>query len=433
MGKGMFRQLRGFFLGLLIAVVAVLFFRGGFFPYALYALLAALLLAWLTGHYALAGIEHQRFCTATRAKLGETFEVSIEIQNRKALPVPWVLMEDVTPERLPKSGQYARVAFLRGGQSLSLAYTVTCSQRGYHQVGPLILESGDLFGLVRRFRIGAEANYVLVHPRVLNIARYAIPTTRPVGEVRIQQHIFEDPTRAAGVREYRRGDPLHRIHWRATARTGVLQSRVYEPSTMIGATVALDFYIPAYEGQATLERSELAVVAAASIAHYVCEQRQQAGFLSNGRDAADRVRWEREAREFSSRRAAQETAAMLDHSDRLRPLEVELGRGDGQVQRILDALARLELSDGMPFHQMLLNEYYRLPREAALVAIVPQVTPELVEAFIQMKRSGFVITVFVVRNPSGYARAVGLLAREHLNVLHLSGEEDLYELAWLRL
>lgn len=429
----MFRKRRWFFLGLLIAIVAVLFFRVGFFPYVLYALLAALLWAWGMGHYALVGIEHQRFCTATRARLGETFDVSIEVQNRKALPVPWVLMEDVTPERLPKSGQYARLAFLRGGQSLSLAYTVTCSQRGYHQVGPLILESGDLFGLVRRFQIGAEAHYVLVHPKVLNIARYSIPTHRPVGEVRVQQSIFEDPTRLAGVREYRRGDKLNRIHWRATARTGVLQSRVYEPSTMIGATVALDFYRPAYEGQDTLERSELAVVAAASIAHYICEQRQQAGLLSNGRDAADRVRWEREARQFSSRRAAQETAAMLDHSDRLRPLEVELGRGDMQVQRLLDALARVELSDGMPFHRMLLNEYYRLPREAAVVAIVPQVTPELVEVFVQMKRSGFVITVFIVRNPSGHARAAGLLAQEHIPLLHLSQEEDLYEVAWLRL
>jgi uncharacterized protein (DUF58 family) len=429
----MFRKLRWLFLVFLIAAVAVLFFRVGFFPYALYALLAALLLARLMGHYALVGIEHQRFCTATRAKLGETFDVSIEVKNHKALPVPWVLLEDVTPERLPKAGQHARVAFLRGGQSLSLAYTVTCTQRGYHQVGPLLLESGDLFGLVRRFQTGATANYVLVHPKVLNLAQYTIPTNRPVGEVRVQQSIFEDPTRLAGVREYRRGDKLNRIHWRATARTGELQSRVYEPSTMIGANVALDFYIPAYEGQFTHERSELGVVAAASIANYVCEQRQQVGFLSNGRDAADRVRWEREAKQFGSRRAAQEDVGMLDRSDRLRPVEVEPGRGDTQIQLLLDALARVELSDGMPFHRMLLNEYHRLPRDAAFVAIVPQVTTELVEVFAHMKRSGFVITVFVVRNPTGYARAAGLLAREQINVLHLAQEEDLYEVAWLRL
>lgn len=429
----MFGKFRWLLLGLLIGTVAVLFFRLGFFAYALYALLAALLLAWLMGHYALLGIEHQRFCTATRAKLGETFEVSIEVKNRKALPVLWVLLEDVTPERLPKSGQHARVAFLWGGQSLSLAYTVTCTQRGYHQFGPLLLESGDLFGLVRRFQTGAEANYVLVHPKVLNIAQYSVPTHRPVGEVRVQQHIFEDPTRLAGVREYRQGDKLNRVHWRATARTGVLQSRVYEPATMLGANVALDFYVPAYEGQATWERSELAVVAAASIAHYVCEQHQQVGFISNARDAADRVRWEREVQQFSSRQAAQETAGMLDHSDRLRPVEVELGRGNRHLQRILDALARVELSDGMPFYRMLLNEYYRLPREAAFVAMVPQVTVELVEVFVQMKRSGFIITVFIVRNPTGYAYAAGLLARERINAFHLSQEEDLYELAWLRL
>jgi len=77
---------------------------------------------------------------------------------------------------------------------------------------------------------------------------------------------------------------------------------------------------------------------------------------------------------------------------------------------------------------MLLNEYYRLPRDAAFVAIGPQVTPETGGSVSpHMKRSGFVITVFIVRNPTGFARAAGLLAREGINAFHLAQEEDLYE------
>jgi len=425
------RKLRWVLLVSLALTLAYLF-RLGFFSYAVYALVGVVLLSRAMGHYALVGVEQTRICTATRAKLGETFRVSVEVRNKKALPVPWLLMEDTVPERLPREGDHARVVYLRGGQAVSLSYQLTCTHRGYHQVGPLLLESGDLFGLVRRFQTGAEANYVLVHPKVIPIARYGVATNRPVGEVRIQRKIFEDPARLVGIREYQPGDRLTRVHWRATARTGRLQSKVYEPSTMVGALVALDFYEPAYEDHQTFVRSELGVVAAASIANYVCDQKQQVGFLSNGRDAADRVQWERPQREVSSRAEARALVQMLEESDRLRPVEVEIRRGEEQNQLILDALARLELSDGLPFHEMLRNEYHRLPREAAFVALVPHVPPPLVGVLAEMKRWGFIPTVFVLRNHAGLYQAQAVLAREGIPVYHIDREEDLHAVAMRR-
>ncbi|HIE52986.1 MAG TPA: DUF58 domain-containing protein, partial [Armatimonadetes bacterium] len=380
-------------------------FHIGFFAYALYALLAAILVSQALGHYSLVGVTQERFCSARRARIGDTFNVSVEVRNEKLLPVVWMLAEDLVPEHLEVEGTAAKVVFLRSGRSFSLAYQVKCTLRGYYQLGPLMLESGDLFGLVRRFKTGEEANYVIVHPKVVPIWRYGIATRRPVGEVRVQQKIYEDPSRMVGVREYQQGDRLTRIHWRATARVGRLLSKVYEPTTMVGALLALDFHAPTYGEVQRYERSELGVVAAASLAKYICDQRQAVGFISNGRDAADRVRWEREEREVASRAEARQLATLRERSERLRPVEVETRRGGEQLQLILDALARLELSDGLPFSEMLRNEYPRLPRDAAFVALVPQVTPHLLAVFEEMKRSGFVITVFILQDPLEFHRA----------------------------
>jgi hypothetical protein len=51
---------------------------------------------------------------------------------------------------------------------------------------------------------------------------YNLSSRRPIGEIRLAHRLFEDPTRMAGVRPYQQGDPLNRIHWRATARTGAI-------------------------------------------------------------------------------------------------------------------------------------------------------------------------------------------------------------------
>src|SRR5207302_1065419 len=82
------------------------------------------------------------------------------------------------------------------------------------------------------------------------------------------------------------GDPLNRVHWRATARTGQLHSKIHEPSTLSGATVLLDFHQAGYHARGEPFRSELAVVAAVSLANAVYEMGQQVGLVTNGRDAA---------------------------------------------------------------------------------------------------------------------------------------------------
>ena len=81
------------------------------------------------------------------------------------------------------------------------------------------------------------------------------------------------------------GDPLQRVHWRATARTGELQCRVYDPTSLAGATILVDFFHKGFPSRGEPMRSDLAVTTACSIAYAVTMLNQQIGFASNGRDA----------------------------------------------------------------------------------------------------------------------------------------------------
>ena len=288
------------FLGVALFLLAALLSQSGLLAYAMYVLFGVMVVSRVLARNWIGNLSATRHCRQQTAEIGDEIRMSVTVKNTGALAVPWVLAEDLLPEsavesvtpRLKIKGKRLRIARLSAGGELELEYKVQCQMRGYYQLGPLVLESGDLFGLHRRYRVETEPHFLLVYPRVVALEDYELASRRPIGDVRLTHRLYEDPTRIGGVRPYEAGDPLNRVHWRATARTGILHSKVYEPSTLTGATLLLDFHQAGYHSRGEPQRSELAVTTTVSLANAVYEMGQQIGLITNGRDAADRIRLE---------------------------------------------------------------------------------------------------------------------------------------------
>jgi uncharacterized protein (DUF58 family) len=421
---------------LLLLVIAVLF---GFslLAYAMYVLLAVLLVSrFLTSTWA-ESLSAERECNRLTAEIGEPVAVVVSLKNAGRWPVAWALLEDLLPRdalmfdppRLKLSGRRVQLAMLRGGSRKNMLYQVTPTRRGYYQLGPLVLETGDLFGLHRRYRVLTEPHFLMVLPRVLPLAGYDVSSKRPIGEVRMSYRLYEDPTRIAGVRAYERGDPLNRVHWRATARTGSLHSKVYEPSTVIGATLLLEFHTAVHDKRHEPHRSELAVTAAASIANAVYLLNQQIGLVTNGRDAVDRIRLEGWAHDHRSRAEALASASVREKSNRLQPLIVPTRRGPEQLIRILETLARVELTDGLPLPALIEEAASRLPRDATIIAILPPGSVESAIALGNLRRRGFAVTaVLNLFEDWDFAEAAAPFLAEGIETRHLKDEDSIREI-----
>jgi len=89
---------------------------------------------------------------------------------------------------------------------------------------------------------------------------------------------------------------------------------------------------------------------------------------------------------------AKAQAAARPRNERLQPLVVETRRGALQFTRILETLARLEMTDGFTLPEMLVETSHRLPRDATVIAVLSQVTEETAIALAGLKRSGYAVT-----------------------------------------
>src|SRR5690606_14650371 len=152
-----------------------------------------------------------------------------------------------------------------------------------------------------------------------------------------------------GVRPYVAGDSPKRIHWRASARTGELQTRVFEPSASPVAAIFLDTitFSHLWEGQNS-NRLELLVVVAASISRQLLDGRHQVGLYANA------------------------PIPMVSRTVRISP-----GRRPGQLTRILENLAQISPAFGEKIGAMIAEEMVRLPWGASIVLITSGLSAEL--------------------------------------------------------
>lgn len=383
------------------------------------------------------GLQAQRRVSAREIEIGDVLEVTIRLDNRGKLPIPWLILEDLLPASaihapppaLKVDGQAIRVCRLGGRSGRLLSYKLTGLRRGYFQLGPAIVETGDLFGLHRRFRALTEPSYLLVLPRLIPLVGYDVASRRPMGEVRVTYRLMEDPLLISGIRQYQPGDPLRSIHWRATARTGQLQSKQYQPTSVAGATLVLDFHCDSNPNHHEPVRTDLAATAAASICHTLMNLQLQFGLISNGRDAVDRIAESGQVREFRSLAAARQSSGMRESSERLKPVVLPTQRGVEHFMRIHRTLGRLERTDGLRLEELLIECESRLPRDATVLVLLQEVDESAAVALGMLRRRGFSLSAIVNNYENeAYTVALSRLMAQGISVHHLSDEASVAEI-----
>jgi uncharacterized repeat protein (TIGR01451 family) len=425
-------------------LLAALALQAGLMAFAMYVLIGVLILSRYLAKEWVSSVRVRREApTDTILEIGQSIEMSVRLTNTGKVTIAWILLEDLLPEaglrqkppRFSIKGKRVKIGMVRPQQMLKMKYGLQFNARGYYQIGPTLLETGDLFGLHRRHRVVTKPVYVLILPKIVPLPKYDFASQRPIGEVSLAHRLFEDPTRNAGVRPYQIGDPLQRVHWRATARTGQLQCRIFDPTTLAGATLLIDFHRDSFHSRGEPYRSDFVTTVAASIAYAVTMLNQPVGLVSNGRDAADRIRTEVETQEgdddevasFENRDEARVSGEMLDESDRLRIMQIETRRGIEQFQKIREALARLELTDGMTFPGLILEATPRLPRDATVIAILAAVPVESAFSLGILRKQGFAVSAILIGlEDEELAKAHGrLLAAGVRDVRSILNEESL--------
>lgn len=367
------------FLAVLLLLAAAVLRQGALLLVAVFLFLVSAV-AFLWAKYSLRRLEYSRKLSATRAFFGDEVTLELTVANRKILPLPWLdireeLDEELTPRSVKVSPSYKpKRVYLHNLFSLGWYHQVTriyhihCLNRGYFSVGPTTIRSGDFFGFrAQQIEVGKPVK-LLVYPRIVPLETLGIPSREPFGDLRLRRHLFEDPVRAVGIRDYVPGDPMKRIHWKATARAQRLQTKVFEHTTAVDMALFLDVRTVAPPFWAQIPQLlETAIIATASIANYANDQGYRLGLYIN------------------------QTYRGNNEMMRLPPS----GHPD-QFMRILEGLAQVLPPEQLSIERLMQREAGALPWASTLVVVTAVPTEALLGTLLGFRRAGRPVALVVV-------------------------------------
>ncbi|XZE46209.1 DUF58 domain-containing protein [Pirellulaceae bacterium SH467] len=423
----------------LLPLIAVLLLIGiatgsSWFALVTSAMLTAFYLAKTFSEKWAESVQVERTLSTHETEIGDRVRVGLKLTNRSGWLIPWMLIEDLLPKRamspptsgLQLGGTTTKLLRLGGKQQRIHTYDLLTLRRGFYRIGPTLVETGDLLGLHRKHRILAESDYLLVLPKLVPLEGLEIATRRPMGEMRVHDRILEDPTQMVGIRAYRAGDPLNRVHWKATARTGTLHSRVFQPTSMQGAMLVLDMHRDSNPDRHEPVRTDLAVTMAASIAHALYRMNQPFGLITNGRDAAQRYSFQDASGSFTDRAAIQSAASSERKLDRLRPIVHPAGTGPELFLELHRTLARLERTDGLRLEDLIAETESRMARHLAMVFVLQGVDESMALSLGLLRKRGFSVSVILNRHPlDSVEDAAAMLVAQRLPLYLLPSEESI--------
>jgi uncharacterized protein (DUF58 family) len=356
-----------------------------------------LLSRWLTtlwSRYGLDSITYERRLATKRAVWGDQVPLDVEVWNRKLLPVPLLTADDHVTDTLRIAGKRLAASDRPGQGALQNSWSllwyervvrhlvVDARRRGAFTFGPIRLTVSDLFERGTRTEERELPAELVVRPRTVPV-RAPHAAQAPLGTAPTRASLFTDPSRFAGVRPYQPGDPMRRVHWRATARVGTTVSRRYEPVHERQVLLAIDLQTvpgPYWLMHFDDDQVEALCVGAASLARQMIRADTACGLLVGSQLAGGR-RW-----------------AYLPPS-----------AAASQLGRIEDVLARVQPILSLPFERLLGVVPRRLAPGGTVLSLGARDPEPYVDRLRRLSRTGYAVTHLCL-GPDREAHQAGMAA-----------------------
>lgn len=348
--------------------------------------LAVPLAAWIVVRASRPRLATARAFAPNVIEAGSTTTATVTVRNlapsrfsravwSDALPWhPWTTPVAELPALQPRLAR-----FVGRGNAATVQYDLRPPRRGVFAIGPMSVLVHDAFGLVTSETVVGDRQTLVVTPEVVPLGDTGLSVPAGDGESRLVQRRATGDDDDSMTREYRSGDAMRRVHWRASARHGDLMVRQEEQRSFPEARIIVETSRAAYRDAST-----------------------------DPIDDVESSAFEWTVRMLASVSVHLRRAGFLVTIDETGPAQLEaFGHGRRRTwgdEEFLARLATLTLSDAPAAR----HPGRERGANGPLIALLGHSEPDTIDWLLAQRRPGELAVAFMVRTPT----AVDVISRE---------------------
>lgn len=205
----------------------------------------------LSMKYGLKNLSYKRILSKNMVEIGEAFEVTTIIENKKPLPVTYLKITESFPLGLNYSEgldelegdeyfKFTTTMFVMPFQRVKRTYSFNSNKRGYFTFRNVELTVGDFIGLKNLSTTEDFLQELVVLPKPLDLDENLIAYGDYYGSISVKRWVIDDPLMNVGIREYTGNEPEKHIHWPSSLRYGNLMVKEFDFTTEYSVTILLN-------------------------------------------------------------------------------------------------------------------------------------------------------------------------------------------------
>lgn len=287
---------------------------------------------------------------------------AFRIKNRGFLSLENIFIQDMG-HGCYDSGVGIFLSSISGRSEKIYKSRLNSDKRGVFKIGPIVIKGRDplnFFPWILSFNIQAE---VIIYPAYHNL-KLILKDGERGGIQRVKDPQYEDMSELKAMREYRPGDSMKRVNWKASAKSGKLQTMEFSNTLSCPLFIIMDLNPLKYQIRNRYNNLERTIEAAASLAVSYGEVGESCGLLTG--DLTGRI-------------------------------HIPLGKGYSHTVAILETLARISFlkSDGDNILEYFFQSKINIPGGSHVYILVPKLNKRLAVLLEILKKGKFTVKVIL--------------------------------------
>lgn len=330
--------------------------------------------SYALGWYMLRGLSFSRELPSSSWE-GEEIDIVYKVINASSISRYFLTVQEHLPEWMESVEEESPLFNVAANEETKLVRRYRCIRRGLYQVKEFSVTALDPLGVFAfTKKIPCNSN-MLVYPNPAMVSTLPIEGGERFGlQERILASLRGSSIEPDGVRPYVPGDPLRRIHWRQTARTGRLSVVEFEEMQAARLVITLDALAGSNIGKGFDTTLEFSVKLAA-------------GAVQSAIDIGASVRLL--------------TAGLEEKGD---ILDTGFGRGPEHFHYLLGALASVEATGKFSASSIINQSSPTVYQDVTLLIITSHIDEEL-PTLIQWLSAAGSRAIILFTDPAAFSRA----------------------------